>query len=71
MIYSYVFPLTNKLTRVSAMSATIIDNIFTNIYLSSSKSGVLSKYILDHMPIFYTGEYEGITKVNKTVYKWI
>ena len=56
MFYSYSFmPLINRPTRISATSATIIDNIFTNNHtdLVNSYHGILITDISDHFPIFH------------------
>ena len=53
---SYAFvPLINRPTRVTATSATLIDNIFINNFenLENSFQGVLVTDISDHYPIFY------------------
>ena len=44
-------PTINKPTRISNTSATLIDNVFTNI-LPSPRSGILLTDISDHLPIF-------------------
>ena len=41
-----------KPTRITAHSATLIDNIFTNNTTVSSKSGLIISDISDHLPIF-------------------
>ena len=70
MLYSYgVFPKVDKPTRITAVSTTLIDNIFTNVISSNAKCGVLCNDISDHLPIFYVAEYRGITKVTKKVFK--
>ena len=72
MLYSYgVFPKIDKPTRITAVSATLIDNIFTNVLSSNAKCGVLCNDISDHLPIFYVSEYRGINKANKNVFKFI
>ena len=56
MLYSYVFvPLTNRPTRVTSSSATLIGDIFTNNHnaLVKSYQGILVSDLLDHFPIFY------------------
>ena len=41
-------------TRITNNTATIIDNVFTNNYItSSSKTGLLLTGISDHLPVFY------------------
>ena len=48
------FPHINKPTRITNSTATLIDNIFTNIPdTSDSNSGILLWDISDHFPIFY------------------
>ena len=46
------FPLINKPTRITTDSATLIDNIFTNIHDARLKSGIWVVDISDHLPIF-------------------
>ena len=61
---SYAFvPLINRPTRVTATSATVIDNIFTNNFenLENYFQGVLVTDISDHYSIFY------INCVNKVI----
>ena len=48
--YSFL-PIIDKPTRITDISATLIDNFFTNI-LPSPKSGILLADISDHLPIF-------------------
>ena len=48
--YSCV-PLINKPTRITRTSATLIDNIFTNIS-PLPNFGILIHYISDHFPVF-------------------
>ena len=52
--YSYM-PLINKPTRVTANTATIIDNIYTNNISNMNESiqGILITDISDHYPIFH------------------
>ena len=52
--YSYL-PLINKPTRVTADSATLIDNIFTNNIngLNNCMHGIFVTDISDHYPIFH------------------
>uniref|UniRef100_A0A8C6LE27 Reverse transcriptase domain-containing protein n=1 Tax=Nothobranchius furzeri TaxID=105023 RepID=A0A8C6LE27_NOTFU len=47
-----LFPLITKPTRITAHSATIIDNIFTNKKDDVLRSGVLMADISDHLPVF-------------------
>ena len=48
-------PLISRPTRVTATSATLIDNIFTNNheYVNCSLNGILVADISDHFPIFH------------------
>ena len=57
----YFFPQITKPTRVTNNSATLIDNIFTNIHNSNILSGILLTDITDHFPIFH------ITELNHTI----
>ena len=42
----------SKLTRVTKQTATLVDNIITNIHEYSIKSGILYNDISNHFPIF-------------------
>ena len=56
LMSSYAFiPLIVRPTRITANSATLIDNIFTNNLenLNDSLNGVLITDISDHFPIFH------------------
>uniref|UniRef100_A0A3B5QVU5 Reverse transcriptase domain-containing protein n=1 Tax=Xiphophorus maculatus TaxID=8083 RepID=A0A3B5QVU5_XIPMA len=46
------FPLISKPTRITTHSATIIDNIFTNITDGEVLSGLFKIDISDHLPVF-------------------
>lgn len=51
-IYAYGFtPTISKPTRISSTSATLIDNIITNV-TSTITSGILITDLSDHLPIF-------------------
>ena len=72
MLNSYgLFPLINKPTRVTSVSATLIDNIFTNVFTASAKAGILCIDITDHFPVFMVAEYKGLTKVKRTLHKYV
>ena len=45
-------PTISKPTRVTNYSATLIDNIITNIHEYPIKSGILYNDISDHFPVF-------------------
>ena len=53
-LYSYMFmPLINKPTRVTNLSATLIDNIYCNNFNQDTMlQGILMTDITDHFPIF-------------------
>ena len=61
ILYSnMLFPLITRTTRVTANSATLIDNIFTNNFYSDnwSAQGVLVTDISDHSPVIHlSGQY--------------
>ena len=52
-IYSLgLFPLITKPTRITSHSATLIDNIFTNIHEYVHMNGIMVCDISDHFPVF-------------------
>ena len=52
-LFAFSFlPMITKPTRITAHSATLIDNIFTNNTTVSSKNGLIISDISDHLPIF-------------------
>ena len=61
ILYSdMLFPLITRPTRVTANSATLIDNVFTNNFYSDnwSAQGILVTDISDHYPVFHlSGQY--------------
>ena len=70
MFANAFYPTISKPTRVTQQTATLIDNIITNIHEYSIKSGILYNDISDHFPIFTFYEL-GVKKENeyKIVYK--
>ena len=48
------YPHIDRPTRVTERSATLIDNIFTNVYDADMTSGVWIADIADHLPIYVT-----------------
>ena len=56
IMYSNSFiPLINRPTRITATTATLIDNIFTNNHQEkvNSQQGIIPYHISDHFPIFH------------------
>lgn len=49
-----LYPLITELSRVNTFSATLTDNIFTNVLENSINSGLTS----DHLPVFATFNYK-------------
>ena len=47
-----LFPSTDKPTRITPDSLTLIDNIFCNVNPKNNVSGLLYQDISDHLPIF-------------------
>ena len=47
----HFFPTINRPTRISATSATLIDNIITNVYQSQLVPSILYADVSDHLPI--------------------
>ena len=64
-------PLITRPTRVTATSATLIDNIFTNnlIDISSSLQGLLVTDITDHYPVFHIDRQTCVKEAEVFVYK--
>ena len=44
--------LINKSTRVTDLSCTLIDNVWTNDYKDCTRSGIIYDKTSDHFPIF-------------------
>ena len=62
-----LYPTITKPTRVTDKTATLIDNIYSNIKPDNTKfSGILYSDLTDHFPVFYI-EYEN-TRENKIEY---
>jgi hypothetical protein len=52
-LFSHMFyPLINRPTRITAHSATLIDNIFTNNLSPQLFSGIILNDLSDHLPVF-------------------
>ena len=47
-----LYALITQPTRITIHSATLLDNIFTNVPFSNAKSGVIINDISDHLPFF-------------------
>lgn len=47
-----LYPQITRPSRITSHSATLIDNIFTNIIQNNTVSGLLIHDISDHLPIF-------------------
>ena len=52
MYNSSMYPLINRPTRITPTSATLLDNIFTNVLTHDIKSGVIVNDLTDHYPVF-------------------
>ena len=66
-LFSHMFyPLINRPTRITAHSATLIDNIFTNNLSSQLFSGIILNDLSDHLPVFvYTFTESSPVHVNR------
>ena len=60
-----LYPLIDKPTRITDISATLINNIFTNELLHHLTSGILINDIINNLPIFAICEY----KINRYIKK--
>ena len=49
---SFIYPLINRPTRITANSATLIDNIFINNIHLDCVRGILISDLSDHLPVF-------------------
>ena len=52
ILSSGFFPKITLPTRICDTSSTIIDNIFSNVILPNTKSGILTSHVSDHQAIF-------------------
>lgn len=57
-----LFYLITKPIRITSQSATLIDNIFTNINKGQVMSGILMSDISDQLPIFKVIKHDKIIK---------
>ena len=62
-------PLIQKPTRITEYSATLIDNIFTNVCEEGLESGIIVTDISDHLPVFACCPSQD-EKRNKPLYKY-
>lgn len=60
-----LYPLITKPSRITATSATLIDNIFTNVLDNHITSGLVINDISDHLPIFAIFDYKLPKKIKK------
>ena len=70
-LFSYMFiPIITRPTRLTAHTATLIDNIFTNCLTQNITNGIIINDISDHLPIFASFNNEKIpyTKTNTRGY---
>ena len=68
-LFSYMFiPIITRPTHLTAHTATLIDNIFTNCLTQNITNGIIINDISDHLPIFASFNNEKIpyTKTLKT-----
>ncbi len=47
-----MFLLVDRPTRITPHSATLLDNVFTNVFGNKIKSGIFISDVSDHFPIF-------------------
>ena len=53
MFSYFMYPFINRPTRCIKQSATLIDNIYSNIFEHDNLTGIFYTDITDHFPIFY------------------
>ena len=68
-----LFPAITRPSRITAQSATLIDNIFTNDIERIKTSGLMICDITDHLPVFTLSDncYKKIEKTQKYIFKRI
>ncbi len=65
-------PLITRPSRVTTHSATLIDNIYTNVLETGTVSGLLINDITDHLPVFATCDWKHtVRQTPKKIYKRI
>ena len=70
ILSSYAFyPSINVPTRITPMSETLIDNIFTNSFNKDNNSGVFTYDVTDHLPIFLISSQLKVNNVKKPIKK--
>ena len=52
MLEGHYFPVINKPTRITDTSATVPDNIWTNLHHHQIKSGVILNPLSDYLPVY-------------------
>ena len=69
-MYSYSFlHLITIPTRYTSTSATLIDNIMTNVFDDAIVSGILVSDVSDHLPVFYMSNDTTVTANTTTAVK--
>ena len=67
MMSSMFLPTILKPTRITRTTATLIDNIFTNVENNIQVSGILFNDISDHLPVFLINKSkENVSNLNKS-----
>ena len=61
----FILVLIYQLYRVTPVSATLIDNIFTNALEKNNNSGVFTYDVSDHLPIFLISSQLTFNNVDK------
>ena len=61
LLFSYgLYPIISKPTRVTSLTATVIDNIFTNNVFNICTCSILCNDISDHLLIYCTAKQKGV-----------
>ena len=61
----FILVLIYQLYRVTPVSATLVDNIFTNALEKNNNSGVFTYDVSDHLPIFLISSQLTLNNVDK------
>ena len=66
-----VYPLIVKPSRISDVSAILIDNTFTNEVGNDISSGLFVRYISGHLPVFALYNYIDIYRSKEECFKYV
>ena len=71
LLGSGIYSLIDLPTRVASNSSTLIDNIFTNIFVKSKNGVLIDDTVSDHLPIFSCMALNNKSKKHGSKYKFV